>query len=148
MNDYDKGYIKWFVAAFAFAFGGGMVIKTLITSSEGFSESNLGLNALANFIVPGLCILSQLIMLGIYTRNRQSSQDEEYAKDLAHQKRNEQGTMDDMVIDYDEVSDTDNIYDINLDTETAHVQDNNDIVDSEAYEEEIPDEDDEPDYSE
>jgi len=93
MEDYDRGWIKWFVVAFMLGFGIGLLLKALIMSTEAYGEGNVGMEALAGFIVPACCIVSQMITLGVYTRHKASAQSEGEADSLSHET-----VQDDMVL--------------------------------------------------
>lgn len=101
MSDYDKGYIKWFVVAFAIAFGLGLILKSVIVSLPSYSDENLGLVALASFIVPALCIISQFIMLQIYLTNRKNSREEEH-REASEKYQAREESADDMILNYED----------------------------------------------
>lgn len=100
MTEYEKSYIKWFVVAFIIGFAVGMVLKGFIMMIPAYKEGNLGLDALASFITPICCVLSQVIMLGIYGKKKQEAMDER-DKETEKKMRYNEEAQDDIVLNYE-----------------------------------------------
>lgn len=100
MTDYEKSYIKWFVVAFVIGFALGMGIKGCVMMIPAYKDGNLALDAIANFITPACCILSQFIMLAIYGKKKQEAQDER-EKEEEKKTRHREQSDDDMVLNYE-----------------------------------------------